>query len=162
MGASPSREASEEADVTSQYRSVVRVSPDLLLQLAGQEPSADRGAPDGFSRIQPLSEAEKQQAAVEEALRSSRVADSALQHSRRVGDLLLKNEDEEVQRVTQYAEELLDHEYRAPMKPTPCEQARQQCLACYTQHPQDVLKCGEAVEAYKACADQAFRKFVGR
>ena len=37
---------------------------------------------------------------------------SSLQHSRRVGDLLLKNEDEEVQRVTEYAEELLNDEYR--------------------------------------------------
>ena len=29
-----------------------------------------------------------------------------------MGDLLLKNEDEELRRVTDYAEELLDHEYR--------------------------------------------------
>jgi hypothetical protein len=61
---------------------------------------------------QPHSEAQRQQAAIEEALRSSRVAESSLQHSRRVGDLLLKNEDEEVQRVTEYAEELLNDEYR--------------------------------------------------
>jgi hypothetical protein len=61
---------------------------------------------------QPQSEAQRPQAAIEEALRSSRVAESALQHSRRVGDLLLKNEDEEVQRITEYAEELLNTEYR--------------------------------------------------
>lgn len=78
-------------------------------------------------RIQPLSEAEKQQAAVEEALRSSRVADSALQHSRRVGDLLLKNEGEEVQRVTEYAEELLDHEYRWACLPERCLIGTQVC-----------------------------------
>lgn len=63
-------------------------------------------------RDQPQSEAQRQHAAIEEALRGSRVAESALQHSHRVGDMLLKNEDEEVQRVTEYAEELLDHEYR--------------------------------------------------
>jgi hypothetical protein len=61
---------------------------------------------------QPHSEAQRQQAAIQEALRSGRVAESSLQHSRRVGDLLLKNEDEEVQRVTEYAEELLNDEYR--------------------------------------------------
>ena len=61
---------------------------------------------------QPHSEAQRQQAAIQEALRSGRVAESSLQHSRRVGGLLLKNEDEEVQRVTEYAEELLNNEYR--------------------------------------------------
>lgn len=63
-------------------------------------------------RVRPQSDAEKQQAAIEEALRHGRVAESALQHSRRVGDLLLKSENQEVQRVQEYAEELLDHEYR--------------------------------------------------
>jgi hypothetical protein len=61
---------------------------------------------------QPHSEAQRQQAAIQEALRSGQVAESSLQHSRRVGDLLLKNEDEEVQRVAEYAEELLNDEYR--------------------------------------------------
>lgn len=61
---------------------------------------------------QPHSEAQRRQAAIEEALRSSRVAESSLQHSRRVGGLLLKNEDEELQRVAEYAEELLNDEYR--------------------------------------------------
>lgn len=85
------------------------------------------------------------------------------------------------------------------MKATPCERAREECIACYTQHPQvqgslplaqrmlvllavrhceeeerrlllthtvsgaqEILKCAEAVDAYKRCADASFRNFVGR
>jgi len=57
-------------------------------------------------------DAEKAAAALEETLRSSKQLRSALEHSTRVGDLLLKSEEAEVARVQEYAEDLLDHEYR--------------------------------------------------
>lgn len=43
--------------------------------------------------------------------------EEALQQSRRVGDLLLKNEEQETAEISRLAADLLDREYRCPLLP---------------------------------------------
>eukprot|EP00898_Chlorokybus_atmophyticus_P000395 jgi/Chlat1/1356/Chrsp119S01788 len=84
----------------------------------------------------------------------------ALAHSARVGDLLLKREEEELAKVDTFAKELHEKEYVAPMRPTPCEAERETCVKCYKEHPEDPLRCGAAVKAFSACARKAQQAFV--
>ncbi|KAF5837413.1 hypothetical protein DUNSADRAFT_4393, partial [Dunaliella salina] len=80
---------------------------------------------------------------------------TALESSRRVGRFLLKNEEEELQRIGQLTEELLkEHSY--PPRPIPCEQERRACVGCYKENSQDPLQCADKVDAYAQCASRAF------
>eukprot|EP00775_Hariotina_reticulata_P001321 gene1321-1665_t len=78
----------------------------------------------------------------------------AIQSSRRVGELLLKSEEQEVAAVQQRAQELVQ-QYSTNTRPEPCTSEKLSALGCYQQHPQDVLKCASLVDAYAACAAHA-------
>ncbi|KAK9835117.1 hypothetical protein WJX84_003325, partial [Apatococcus fuscideae] len=60
----------------------------------------------------------------------------ALEKSSRVGKLLLKNEQEELQSISQFADDLIRGEYSLPNKEAPCSKQRERCLQCYTEHEQ--------------------------
>mmetsp|Transcript_924 Transcript_924/g.2820 ORF Transcript_924/g.2820 Transcript_924/m.2820 type:complete len:172 (+) Transcript_924:160-675(+) len=165
MGASASRpEEEEEEPLPEPEWSRVTVNPKLLQQLAGENSSGQasgHGSEDD-SREAPHHFAPGQGSFLHQPSQRTRVEEEAaalagdLNRSRRVGGLLLRHEDDELAQVQQYAEELLDHEYRAPSRKPPCVADRDACLACYTSHPKDPLACASSVSAYKACAQSAF------
>ncbi|CAL5227716.1 g10726 [Coccomyxa viridis] len=82
--------------------------------------------------------------------------EQALQQSRRVGDLLLKNEEQETAEISRLAADLLDREYRAPLKEPPCLKEREACIQCYKENVKDALKCQDAVRAYSQCSQRVF------
>jgi hypothetical protein len=52
---------------------------------------------------------------------------------KKVGNLLIKHEDEELPKVQQQVQELMDKQYKAPMRAPPCAAEKGACLACYQQ-----------------------------
>ncbi|KAK9863453.1 hypothetical protein WJX84_012093 [Apatococcus fuscideae] len=78
----------------------------------------------------------------------------ALERSRRVGQLLLRREQDELETVKQYADDLIQNEYRLPQNEAPCSQQRDGCLQCYQDHEQDCWRCKPEVDAYTACVHQ--------
>ena len=96
------------------------------------------------------------------AAREERALAAALEKSRRVGSLLLKHEAEELDRIEDLAQELLAREYAAPHHPPPCQQAAQDCVRCYAEHPGEALACAAAVDAYGACAKAAWQEALQR
>ncbi|WIA39033.1 hypothetical protein OEZ86_005179 [Tetradesmus obliquus] len=78
----------------------------------------------------------------------------SLQQSRRVGELLLKAEEQEVAAVKQHADKLIGR-YSAAPRPRACVEEQLACIDCYQQHPSDALTCSSLVDAYVACAQQA-------
>jgi hypothetical protein len=79
----------------------------------------------------------------------------ALERSRRIGDMLLAREEEELQKIQSLAEELINRELRIPSNGRPCEDKAAGCLRCYQEHAENPLACAEFVEAYRLCANQA-------
>ena len=88
-------------------------------------------------------------------MRHSELLSRALQRSRRVGDMLLQREDQELAQIEALAEELAQREYTPPSREKPCGEHAAACLACYQQHPEEPTRCHTAVEAYAACARTA-------
>uniref|UniRef100_A0A7S0RHF0 CHCH domain-containing protein n=1 Tax=Chlamydomonas leiostraca TaxID=1034604 RepID=A0A7S0RHF0_9CHLO len=78
----------------------------------------------------------------------------ALARSKRVGDALLKAEEEELSKIQALEGELLS-KYSFPIKARPCQQEEAACVNCYSQHSDDPLKCGGLVDAYFQCANKA-------
>ena len=96
------------------------------------------------------------------AAREERALAATLESSRRVGNLLLKHEAEELDRIENLAQELLAREYAVPHHPPPCQQAADDCVRCYAEHPGEPLACAAAVEAYGACAKRAWQEALQR
>ena len=88
--------------------------------------------------------------------------DDALARSLRVGELLLKNEQAELDKVREYASraQATTHEFRRGE--TPCGEEREACRKCYEENAADTLRCGAEVAAYDACARAASEAFVGK
>jgi hypothetical protein len=75
----------------------------------------------------------------------------------RLGDALLKQEDEEMQRIASLAQQLLDAESNTPAPPLACTAERAACSACYEQNAAQPLSCKAQVEAFARCADNALK-----
>ncbi|CAL8462414.1 g1947 [Coccomyxa elongata] len=150
MGQTHSR-VGDDSQIEERIESGVRVTIDLLNQLSGQPRSKSSDAA-GRSIRDTVGQPEEESLVV---LRRDPKLQEALRHSRRVGDMLLKVEEQEMAKVNQLTDDLLKKEYRAPLRETPCLQEREACLQCYKNNSQDVLKCADAVAAYAACAQQA-------
>lgn len=120
-----------------------QVTQTLLEQLAGREPPKRR-------ILKPLKQQQQEQ-----LRRIDPKLASALQTSRRVGDVLIKIEDEEMLKVQQLADVMLHSEYAAPARPPFCQQEAAACLQCYEQNQSDPLKCRDAVAAYSRCATES-------
>lgn len=88
-------------------------------------------------------------------VQQSKLLERALERSRRVGDMLLQREEEELRKIEELAEELIARQYKAPARERPCKDQAAACLACYESHPEDPTLCYDAVEAYAACTRQA-------
>lgn len=82
----------------------------------------------------------------------------ALVATKRVGDLLLRQEEAEAKQVKQLAEELVRSEHVVPSRPVPCTAERDACVGCYQHNAADPLKCAQQVKAYSTCATAAFMR----
>ncbi|XP_040988258.1 uncharacterized protein LOC121235895 [Juglans microcarpa x Juglans regia] len=81
---------------------------------------------------------------------------SILQDSERVIGRLQKQEDSMAQEVTQRAKDLRDKEFKLPyQKPMPCLAENDSWLACYKEHPKDLLKCAPLVRNFESCIRRA-------
>ena len=88
--------------------------------------------------------------------------DDALARSLRVGELLLKNEEAELDRAREYASEAQAGAYLMRRTDVPCVEEREACRTCYETNAADTLRCGAEVAAYDACARAARDAFIER
>jgi hypothetical protein len=86
--------------------------------------------------------------------------DSALGRSLRVGELLLKNEAEELARVREWASEMHASAHAFKPREVPCGAERDACKGCYETNAADPLKCAGEVAAYEKCATVAQKAVV--
>ena len=82
--------------------------------------------------------------------RSDAQLNRALQSSRQVGDLLLKQEEEELVKIRSMSEKMSTR-FTQSTKRAPCEEQRLAVLGCY-QSNADPLRCSGAVKAYSECS----------
>ncbi|GAX83420.1 hypothetical protein CEUSTIGMA_g10845.t1 [Chlamydomonas eustigma] len=83
----------------------------------------------------------------------------ALQASNKVGDLLLKQEETESQKIKELSQELLlKHSYA--VSPVPCEVQRAAVVDCYKVNKENPLKCAAMVQSYADCGASVFSKNV--
>lgn len=151
MGAASSTVEDHSDDLPTS--SGVRVTQGLLQQLQGKKLQHSAPPLRIAPRPQPPSaEATKE---IKRLLAHDQQLHQALDHSRRVGDLLLKNEETELRNIDAMTQQLLQSEYRGPSRQPPCRHEHAQCLQCYELNPTDPLSCANAVEAYAACARAA-------
>ena len=87
--------------------------------------------------------------------------DDALARSLRAGELLLKNEQAELEKVREYASQAQATTHAFRRGETPCGEEREACRKCYEENAADTLRCGAEVAAYDACARAASEAFVG-
>lgn len=138
----------------------VEITVGVLEKIAGlKKPSAKKPAPH-LPQQQQLFNAGVSPEVVTLAKADAQLS-KALQSSRRVGNLLLKQETQEVEKVKQLSEELL-RKHSFPVKPVPCDAERAAAVSCYKENPEDTLKCAAQVQAYSACAGAAFNDYVKR
>lgn len=87
---------------------------------------------------------------------------SALYRTKRVGKLLLKREDEELAKLEELVQDLIQAPGLNPtLAPDPCKESRQACEECCNQtSPESVLKCETQIENYTQCVNFHFNKFL--
>ena len=86
--------------------------------------------------------------------------ENALVRSTQVGQLLLKNERDELDRVRDFASEMHANSYAMKGRDVPCATEREACRLCYETNKSDTLRCGNEVAAYDMCAREAQRSFL--
>jgi hypothetical protein len=116
--------------------------------------------PRGPQRALPNPASSLDAALIAEASQSHPGLDNALAKSTHIGQLLLKNEADELDRVREYASQLHADSYAVRARETPCGAEREACRLCYETNKRDTLRCGNEVAAYDACAREAQRRFV--
>ena len=86
--------------------------------------------------------------------------EAALEGSLRIGNMLLKREEEELTLVKQYADELSTNHFALPANEMPCAKEREMCTECYTTNNTEPLKCASVVSSYATCSREAQKAFV--
>jgi hypothetical protein len=84
--------------------------------------------------------------------RSDAQLNRALQSSRQVGDLLLKQEEEELLKIRAMSDKMAAR-FASSIKHAPCEEQRLAVLGCY-EADSDPLRCSSFVKAYSACTQK--------
>jgi len=145
----------------------LQITPELVGQLSGtpvprkDSRSSSSGRGDGGGRGSeaqalrshtPPSQVDQDAAMT---IRRSELLKRALERSRRVGDMLLAREDEELEQIDQLAEEIIKKEYRSPSRERPCQSEAAACLQCYEMNSENPTVCETAVNAYSSCAREA-------
>lgn len=90
----------------------------------------------------------------------NRELEQAVTRSRKVGGLLLKNEEAEAAAVQQHAQSLLAQGFAPSARAPTCLSERDACTQCYQQHPGDELQCRSAAASYEECARQAQARLI--
>jgi len=80
----------------------------------------------------------------------------AVRKSRRVGDLLLKRESEELEKIKQKADQLSNHAVTRHPTSDSCLAARIAVQQCCQSNPAEIAKCSELIESYSSCANKTF------
>ena len=88
--------------------------------------------------------------------------DGALSRSVRVGDLLLKNETQELVQVREWASDLHAGAAVMQQREVPCGAERDACVGCYQANAADPLRCAGEVAAYEKCARLAQKAVVAQ
>lgn len=84
-----------------------------------------------------------------------------INESEGVIDKLHKKEARALEEVNRNAKELREKEYKMPEQRTiPCLSAKDACVQCYKDHPEDPLQCAEAVKAFSDCARRVQQQFI--
>lgn len=162
MGQKQSREFSTDDEPAQVWAdddiatSGVKITHEVMEQLAGRLPPISKIQAEELARRRAAAKAAEARA--QEAVAALGVS---LQHSRRVGSLLLAHEQEELAQVEKMADELLASEYCAPSGEPACQAEASDCLDCYRQHPGAPLECAAAVDAYSRCSRRAWASVVG-
>ena len=134
-------------------------------QTSTSAPTAPVGPPAGFpirALVSPSRAATRDAAAVADYRPMFPGLDDALARSLRVGELLLKNEQAELEKVREYASQAQATTHAFRRGETPCGEEREACRKCYEENAADTLRCGAEVAAYDACARAASEAFVGK
>lgn len=140
------------------FESGIYVTPGLIAQLQGK-PYRRKGSSQHHG-LPSLPFAQSLEQAVSKRMRQDQELRQALEESKMAGELLLKAEGEELKRVRQFANDLIQKEYSVPSQEAPCLQQQEDVLNCYTAHRENPLVCGGAVDAYAQCADLARRVYA--
>ncbi|CAK0751520.1 hypothetical protein CVIRNUC_002074 [Coccomyxa viridis] len=155
MGQAQSRVIDDEQHPARRIEPGVRVTRELLEQLSGKE-RPRHGQKDVTASIAPLRQVPQKEEEAVLVIRQDPRMEDALQQSQRMGDLLLKHEQQETAEISRLAADLIDREYRAPLKDPPCLKEREACIQCYKANADDALRCRDAVSAYSQCAQGVF------
>ncbi|GMH37297.1 hypothetical protein BSKO_05170 [Bryopsis sp. KO-2023] len=141
--------------MTSTGKVEFTISPGLLRRLASKD--EEKKAPSAPLRPPPLPSrsVSRLPRSAMDAIRKDLELRNALVGANKVGDLLLKREEAEVDKVNAYAQEMIDQGYQVRERPVPCEAEREACSKCYEGG--DVFGCRGAVDAYAKCAGEAWR-----
>mmetsp|Transcript_19077 Transcript_19077/g.26418 ORF Transcript_19077/g.26418 Transcript_19077/m.26418 type:complete len:157 (+) Transcript_19077:202-672(+) len=149
MGGSQSRDKEPEPEYFG-----VRVTAKLLDNLNGEKTLSEASRSDDEPAQDPPRVTLPSQLLY---LQQRSSATQPLPPSKRVGDMLLKHEEEEIVKVQQLAKELVDKEFKAPLRPIPCSDEKAACVYCYQLNSTDPLLCAEKVSAFSQCAQDAYK-----
>ena len=138
------------ATLTRMESVTIKISKGLAEQLAGVP--KERGAKDKRSQA-PRSKENQETLAF---LKESEEIRGALRRSRKVGKLLLKREDEELEKINAQADELGQLPTMKDPSSDACRLDREAVAACCEQHADGVLGCVSLIDAYAACTNKRF------
>ncbi|KAG0584043.1 hypothetical protein M758_3G181500 [Ceratodon purpureus] len=85
-----------------------------------------------------------------------------LEETEKLGEKLQKQEEKELEKVKQLAQDLQDKQFRAPSYPIPCQTEKETCLQCYRGSTKSPLECAEAVRVFKECSQRVQQDFAQR
>ncbi|CAK9221975.1 unnamed protein product [Sphagnum jensenii] len=78
-----------------------------------------------------------------------------LEESEKLGEKLQKQEEEELRKVKQLAQELQEKQFCAPSQPVPCTNEKEACIQCYRENSKNPLECANTVKLFKECSQRA-------
>lgn len=85
-----------------------------------------------------------------------------LEEAEKLSEKIQKQEEKELEKVKQLAQDLLDKQFRAPSHPIPCQTEKELCLQCYKGSTQSPLDCAEVVRVFKECSQRVQQDFAQR
>jgi hypothetical protein len=85
-----------------------------------------------------------------------------LEATEKLGEKIQKQEEKELEKVKQLAQDLQDKQFRAPSYPIPCQSEKESCLQCYKGSIKSPLECAEVVRVFKECSQRVQQEFAQR
>ncbi|KAH9568997.1 hypothetical protein CY35_03G108800 [Sphagnum magellanicum] len=85
-----------------------------------------------------------------------------LEESEKLGEKLQKQEEEELGKVKQLAQELQEKQFFAPSQPVPCTNEKEACIQCYRENSKNPLECANTVKLFKECSQRAHQSLLSQ